>query len=143
MDGNKDGVVEGQRLDEVSDYMDMPRKSVTITCPFCGVTQETVLKKDKLDVLVHGFLTILKITFCVLFSALIVLFIVLICLAACKDDSGNMGNSMNCDGCWYCFWGTPSTPSGDCGCCNCDGPKIRKIHKCSNCKETIGLCRKD
>ncbi|CDW74095.1 UNKNOWN [Stylonychia lemnae] len=139
-----DNVVEGQALDEIEDYEDMPSHSVCITCPFCGIAGQTRVRKDKFDIFMNGFLITLKITLCIFFMAFIVIGLFLICLAASSRDGGGG----DCNGGWSCCYfyhfGGPSCET-QC-CCGCDneveGTHIRRIHKCGNCKQDIGYSKK-
>jgi len=123
----------------------MPRNPVHITCPFCGISGQTIVRKDKFDVFMNAFLIFLKVALCLLLVVFIVIGVVLICLAAASRDGGGGGDCNGGWGCCYFYHFGGASCDTEC-CCGCDdgveGTYIKRIHKCANCKEDVGYTKK-
>ena len=133
----------GQRPDDIKDFSNLPKHQCQIACPFCGLTGDTVVTKNKLDVFIGISLYILKILLAIALSVLAILLVIIICAMMTREGSG--GSHNDCDFLsWYCLlWNPSHNCELDCGCCDCNfgGYKIRRTHSCSGCKAIVGYSK--
>ncbi len=133
----------GQNPDDIKDFSNLPKHQCQITCPFCGLTGDTVVSKNKLDVFIGLCIYILKILLAIALLALFILIIVIICAMMAREGGDSSHN--DCDFfTWYCLlWNPSHNCELDCGCCDCNvgGYKVRRTHSCSGCKAIVGYSK--